>query len=208
MLQFTSKDLLTIRKEISDIELIDMICGDKKDRETALRFVYAENRLKAMSFVLKNSGNEEEAKDVFQESMIAFYENVKAGKFEGQSSINTYLYSIIKFNWMNRIKKKGVNRKHLEVIRDEKLKDFELSPKLYDKERRQRIMDLFGQLGEKCRYILVESIYHNSSMKEIAKSGKFSNDQIVRNQKTKCLKKLREIVSGNSSLINLIRGYE
>ena len=47
--------------------------------------------------MLNNNGNEDDAKDIFQESIIVLYEKVKAGKFELSSKLKTFIYSVCSF---------------------------------------------------------------------------------------------------------------
>jgi hypothetical protein len=42
-------------------------------------------------------------------------------------------------------------------------------------------------------------------MKDIAANGNFSSEQVVRNKKSKCLKKLRELLKVNPKLINILK---
>ena len=79
---------------------------------------------------------------------------------------------------------------------------------LMEEERQDQIREIIGLLGFDCKYILIESIYHNRPMKEIALEGNFSNEQIVRNKKYKCLKKLRELMVARPGLLKIIKSDE
>ncbi len=157
---------------------------------------------------MSNSGTIDEAKDIFQEAMIAFYENVKKNVFKGESAIGTYLYSIARFKWLNQIKKDNVRTEHHKLSEEpEQLHDSALT-EMIDNEKRAQVLDVLNLLGESCRKILIESIYHNASMKEIAESGNYSSEQIVRNKKYKCIKKLKELIVASPSLMNILKTYE
>ncbi len=158
------------------------------------------------SFVLRNQGSEDEAKDIFQEAIISFYENVRDGKFKGESAIGTYLYSIAKFKWLNQIKKDTIRVGHQQKAVAEK---FEKSPltTLIEGETKQGVLRILDELGTMCKQVLIENLYHNASMKEIAASGNFSSEQVVRNKKYKCLQRLKELIRMNPSLIPKLKGY-
>jgi len=179
--------------------------GSKTQRNEALEAIYRNNIEKACSYILANNGSTDEAKDVFQEAMVAFYENVRNGKFKGESTISTYLYSIAKFKWLNQIKKNQVRTAHYDRYEQEEFSDGPLATLIED-EKKKGILELLNQLGEACKRLLIENIYHNASMKEIAKSGNFSSEQVVRNKKYKCLQKLKEIISANPALIQVLKG--
>ena len=58
---------------MKDQEVIDRIVqGD----ERALDFLYTKNYRMMTKLIIKNSGTEEEAKDVFQEALIVFWQKI------------------------------------------------------------------------------------------------------------------------------------
>ncbi|MEM7085510.1 MAG: sigma-70 family RNA polymerase sigma factor [Bacteroidota bacterium] len=179
--------------------------GSKEQRDKALGTIYRSNKEKICAFVLSNSGNEEEAKDVFQEAVIAFYENVRDGKFKGESAISTYLYSITRFKWLNQIKKNTVRKGHQESVAQDQFTESPLAT-LIEGERKAGVLEVLGLLGTSCKELLLENIYHGASMKEIAKSGLYSSEQIVRNKKYKCLQKLKKLIGAKPALIKVLKG--
>ena len=185
-----------------------MILSSTPERDKALKIIYETNKDKVCSYILKNYGTVEEAKDVYQETIIAFYENVKDKKFKGESTISTYLYSIAKFKWLNQLKKKGVMAAHHEKLKPES--EFYKSPlaNIIDKEQKDLVVEILAQLGSNCKNLLIESIYHNKSMKEIVEEGNFSNEQIARNKKYKCMKRLKELLTEKPQLVKILRAYE
>jgi len=134
-----------------------LIKGTLPERNKALKIVYQANSNLICSYILKNRGSIDEAKDVFQETMIAFYENVRDNKFKGESTIATYLYSIAKFKWLNQLKKKGVRASHHDQL---KPNEFEASPlaTLIDAEKQDAVLGVLTKLGEPCKKI-VDSQY-------------------------------------------------
>ncbi|PHS63304.1 MAG: hypothetical protein COB12_09780 [Flavobacterium sp.] len=185
-----------------------MIKGNSHKREKALRIIYQINKEKVCSYIRSNSGREEEAKDVFQETIIAFYENVLNDKFKGDSTISTYLYSIARFKWLNQIKKNNIRMLHdTETVNTE---NFYKSPlaTIIDDEKKAHIIEVFGSVGNQCKRLLIDSIYHNKSMKEIVEQGDYSSEQIARNKKYKCLKKLKELIAEKPQLIQILKSYE
>lgn len=194
-----------IKATSTDKELLELMRGSKAQRDKALDAIYQNNREKTCSYVLGNNGSIDEAKDVFQEAMIAFYENVRDGKFKGESTISTYLYSIAKFKWLNQIKKNNIRSGHHEKVTRDEFSEGPLAT-IIEGEKKKGVLELLAQLGETCKQLLIENLYHNASMKEIAESGAFSSEQIVRNKKYKCLQKLKELISAKPALIQVLKG--
>lgn len=205
LLQTAFQNTLTIKTASTDKELLQLINGSKAQREKALGAIYRSNKEKVCSYILGNNGNREEAKDIFQEAVIAFYENVRDGKFKGESAIGTYLYSIAKFKWLNQIKKNQIRTGHHEKAPREEFSESPLATILED-EKKKRVLDVLEHLGSACQKLLVESIYHNASMKEIVASGGYSSEQIVRNKKYKCLQKLKELINAKPALVQVLKG--
>ncbi|MEL6275731.1 MAG: sigma-70 family RNA polymerase sigma factor, partial [Bacteroidota bacterium] len=167
------------------------------------REIYIANRSIIGQLVLNNQGNEEVAKDVMQESMLAFYESVRDGKFRHQSSISTYLFSIARFNWLNRLKKaKKESQKLLQEHQEQKM-EWEL-PHFPEQGSQEVLADLFNHLGADCQRVLLASIYEGIDMKKIAIRMNYENEQVARNKKYRCLKQLKALIKEHPSLLQQI----
>jgi DNA-directed RNA polymerase specialized sigma24 family protein len=57
-----------------------------------------------LQLVINNNGDEDEAKDIYQEAIIVLYNKVKRGDFELSSKLKTYIYSICRRLWLKRLK--------------------------------------------------------------------------------------------------------
>ncbi|WP_296320179.1 sigma-70 family RNA polymerase sigma factor [Winogradskyella sp.] len=182
-----------------------MIRGIASDREKGLKWIYLTHKEKVCSYVLSNNGNVDEAKDIYQEALIAFYENVKSGRFKGDSTIGTYLYAIARFKWLNQLKRKGMVLEHQKHI--EPVDSYAESPlvDIINKEKKDKVLSILGQLGESCKQLLVESIYHNTPMKDLVADGVYSSEQIARNKKYKCMKKLKALLTESPELVEILR---
>ena len=73
------------------------------------------------------------------------------------------------------------------------------------REGRQELMNILNQLGEVCQQILVAYYYQNLSMKEILETLHYENEQVVRNKKHKCMKKLEEMLQSNPILLKSLK---
>lgn len=166
--------------------------------ETPVSRLYSQYFENLTHFVRKNSGNRQDAEDVFQETIMAFVDMVQQGKFRGESSIKTMLYAIARNLWLNAMKKR--NRMFVTDTQHHTITDGEsgdVQDVIIRSESRRRIMDFIGQLGETCRKILIHYYYDGLSIKEIHERMHYENEQVVRNQKYKCLKKLTEWIEGD-----------
>ena len=76
---------------MKDSEILERI---KLGDERMLDHLYKKYYRMMTKIVLRNNGTEDEAKDVYQEALLAFWQKAVSGKLVLTSKISTYLYSI------------------------------------------------------------------------------------------------------------------
>jgi RNA polymerase sigma factor (sigma-70 family) len=191
---------MKIIKNLSDAELVSSLRSGKRVDE-AIKTVYRDYFESLSWFIMNNSGSRQDAEDIFQEVVINFIELVQKDKFRGESSVNTFLFSMNRHTWLNELKRRG--RAELREIKYEDARDKEeadVSNTIADREIKNQLMQLVGQLGETCKKILVMFYYENLSMKETLEGLEYENEQVVRNKKYKCLKQLEQMITKNPAL--------
>lgn len=150
-------------------------------------------------FVLKNSGSESDAKDIFQESLIILYKKLLSNSFELNSKIETFIFGICKNLWFEELRKR--NKRSLDVL--SKNMEFEETIKNHFEEEKQykKLDSILQKLGEKCKQILLMFYYRNKTMKEIAQKLDYKNVNTVKTQKYKCLERAKKMAYNN--IVNL-----
>ena len=78
----------------------------KENNSDVLKDLYKTHYPMILNLVCSNSGTEQEAKDVYQECLIAFYERVQQPDFILTCKIKTYLYAVCKRLWLKRLSEK------------------------------------------------------------------------------------------------------
>ncbi|MCL6524537.1 MAG: sigma-70 family RNA polymerase sigma factor [Thermoflavifilum sp.] len=149
--------------------------------------------------VKKNNGWEEDAEDIFQESLIILLERAQSPDFVLTSRLNTYLYAVSRHLWLKRLE---LAQRHLplsDVVA-------ELLPVADDVARHEehdqefRLMEeALNQLGEPCRSLLEQYYIFNKSMAEIAEIFGYTNADNAKTQKYKCLMRLKKIFFSRAS---------
>ncbi len=66
--------------------------------------MYEQNYQFVERFVLKNNGNVDDAKDIFQDIMLALIEKIYADDFELTASLSTYIFAIGKNLWLKKLR--------------------------------------------------------------------------------------------------------
>ena len=142
--------------------------------------------------VVSNSGNKEDAEDIFQDALLILYKKAKTGEFVLSSSIKTYIVAVAKNLWYAELRRKGK-----EVITEDFNEPIE-EPMIEQEQHFKRAEMAFNLLGEKCKQLLILFYFRKKSMQEVARTLEFSNEKVAKNQKYRCLEKAKE------NYINLI----
>ena len=186
----------------SKTEIVESIRSGK-DREV-LTLMYKEIFPKLERYILNNSGTKDDSKDVFQEAILVFYQNVMEDKFDKIMDVSGFVLTVGRNSWINRVRKlsKEIDDSHLEYME-------ELSPSplvsLLVNEKWDAYNQLFDSIGAKCKEILTYSIFDKRSMREIAELMTFSNENAAKTHNYRCKQRLMELVSENKELADLLR---
>lgn len=166
-----------------------LACKDKKAIET----IYKENFAMVQSFILTNNGSYDDTKDIFQEAMIVLYEKSKDESFVLTCQIKTYIYSVCRRLWLKKLQQYGQFLYKIEGLEDTVSieEDIELQEK---RNTDFAIMEkALSGLGEPCRSLLESYYIHKKGMQEIAVEFGYTNADNAKNQKYKCLMRLKKL---------------
>ena len=182
----------------SDSELVEAI-REKEMLEPAILQLYKDHSEITRSFIKGKGGTDQDADDIFQETVVSFIDSVQKSKFRQESGIRTFLISISKNLWYNEIRRRqrAINRERLFEA-DRNLEDPDVSEIIQDRELKKQLNQLLQDLGDSCRKILELFYYENLSMKEIVSHLHYENEQVVRNKKYKCLQQLTDKMKLNT----------
>lgn len=173
---------------MNEKEIFERICkGDEK----ALEFLYKKYYRMMTKLVITNSGTEDEARDVYQDALIVFWQKATSGNLVLTSKISTYIYSICQNLW-----RKELDRKK-RLSNEEK--DTAVSLDTESAERDKIIIRCIEQLGETCKKVLMYYYFEEMSMQDIADQLGFANTDTAKTKKYKCKKKLDELVKAQYS---------
>jgi RNA polymerase sigma factor (sigma-70 family) len=170
----------------------DFVAGIRMDNEMVMNQLYKLHYPMIEHFIITNGGLQEEAKDIYQEAFIVLYENLQEPDFELSCKIKTYLYSICRRLWLKRFSYKTKYQANLV--------DSEDFLQIDDEGNAQQNEILFGvmqdslhKLGEPCRTILEDYYLNDMNMVQIADKMGYTNADNAKNQKYKCLMRLKKI---------------
>lgn len=176
-----------------DSQELSLLKGLAKNDRQAVETIYGKHFGMVQSLIINNNGTSEDARDIFQEAMIVLYERSRSADFELQCQLKTYLYSVCRRLWLKKLSQSQrfipqVNTIEETVQVEEEIELHEL------KNLEFQLMEkaLMG-LGEPCKSLLEAFYIQRKNMSEIAGSFGYTNPDNAKNQKYKCLIRLRKL---------------
>ena len=188
-------------KQLNQIENSKYLKGIADNDLTILNKIYEESLPEVIKHVKRNSGNTDDAKDVFQEGILVIFKKVKDGNLQLTTSFHVFLFMVCKRIWLKKLKK----RKNKEVTFDD-LGVFVFEEDLEEQFIKTRKWKLFNQkfqlLTDECRKVL-KMLFNGKSGKEIASAMGYSEDYAKR-KKYKCKLSLTGMIKNDPEYQNLI----
>ena len=145
------------------------------------------------ALVLKNNGTIDDAKDIFQEAMVVLYERTQSEAFELNCQIKTFIYSVSKRLWLKKLMHQNrflitEEAEHEVIAVDEDVEE-------HEKQNVEFLMmdRAMNNLGEPCKSLLEAFYLQKRSMQEIASNFGYTNSENAKNQKYKCLMRLKKL---------------
>ena len=165
--------------------LEELVDGLRRRDNRVLRFIYKNYYPVILNLVLNNSGNEDDAKDIFQESLIVVFRNIREKRdFKLESGLKTYMYSIARLLWLEQLRKRQASAKNLkesgpyiEFQEPEPFTKKDMRYSLYQK--------AFTKLPEDCKTIM-QMTSNGASGKEIVAQLGVKSENYVRKRKHYC----------------------
>lgn len=176
--------------DINDSEIIEAF---RTDNKSVMHRFYKMHFAMVSHFVIYNGGTEQEAKDVYQEAIIAIYEKINERSLVLNCKLKTYLYSVCRNLWLKQISKKGKFAGRIEDL-EEYLPMEEDNGAEIEKNHHFEIMNnSMLQIGEPCFTLLNDFYIHKMNMNDIAEKFGYTNADTAKTQRYKCMNRLKKI---------------
>ncbi len=170
-----------------------MLEGLAKEDKNSIEQIYRENFTMVQSLILNNSGNIDDAADIFQEAMIVLFEKSKTADFELNCQLKTFIYSICRRLWLKRLQQ--LQRFGRQSDEMEEVIPVEDELELHEKRQMDfNIMEnAMGKIGEPCKSLLEAYYIQKKQMQQIASEFGYTNADNAKTQKYKCLVRLKKL---------------
>lgn len=173
----------------SDKQFIQRI--QENDR-TVLGEIYVKYEKQVFNYIKTHGGDDFDAEDMLQESIIVLWQNVNNGKFDLSSKLGTYLVAVAKNKWRTQLRKRNKISPAVipeNISSDDNPIDFVLSD-----ENENLIQKAFEFIQPICKQLLMLFYFEEKSLEEITKILNFSNTNVTKSKKYQCKKSLKAVL--------------
>ncbi len=176
--------------------------GIRLGRRQTLDQIYRQLFPQIKHFIIKHSGTEEDAKDVFQDALLAVYHNVQDQSFTLSCKFSTYVFAICRNLWLKKLRSNKVSfvtiNENILTIDGEELEEV-----IRRNERIKIYHRQFRAISEKCQQLL-ELYMQGVNMKSIAEQLGFASVSYARKRKFKCKEQLMDRIKKDEVFQNLV----
>ncbi len=191
MVIFCPESALTIKAhDMMQEKTIEI--AEPRSREVFFTDLYEATFPNVARFVATHGGTLDDAKDIFQDALVIYYELAEKDNLVVRISARAYITGIAKHVWIRKYKKDRTS-----VSLDAAEKSIQL-PEDYFEPHDHNLLTLLEQTGKRCLDLMRAFYYDNISLNEISNTFGFSGIRSATVQKFKCIEKMRAIVKQNS----------
>ena len=161
--------------------------------------IYQQNFHIVSGWLMKNGGTSTDAADLFQEAMVVLFGKAQDLDFRLTCSISTYLMAVSKNLWYKKLQKQGrdpvVLKNSIGADDEESGVAYEDDIKVHQEREAHydQLNTALDLVGEPCRSLLMSFYHKDKSMQEITADFGYTNPENAKNQKYKCLARLRKL---------------
>ncbi|WP_413666595.1 RNA polymerase sigma factor [Mucilaginibacter sp. Mucisp86] len=162
-------------------------------REKLITGLYKSTFPVVAKYVSKMGGSFDDAKDVFQDALVIFYEKAVANELLLVSSEKAYLLGIAKHIWFKKFRDNLFNQNF-----DCFAEGFDVAEQINEQPSANKLMRYLETTGKKCMELLSAFYFHKLPMKDVASLFGYAGERSATVQKYKCIEKVRETVKEQS----------
>lgn len=169
---------------------IQIIQGTRNGKHSTLRRLYKYYPV-VRKWLVKRGCNKDQTEDIYQEALLVFCEKCQSPDFQLHCALGTYLLSISKYIFFNKVRKAN------NVILDD-LNEYDIhASEDYDEWKAQEQQLNYAKqalmlIGDRCKSLLAMFYLGQKNMKQIASELGLRNEHVAKSQKYKCLQKAKE----------------
>ena len=185
-----------------------IIDGLKKRDNGIIRYIYKEYYPTIKFLITTNSGTDTDAEDVFQDALVVLYRKIAKENLLLTSSFKTFLYSICRNLWLQRLDRRVFSSEFMEVEDLGEMQESMHSEHPEEEQEKYRLFQQhFLQLSPDCQKVL-KLFMGKTSLKEIADIMGFKTEKYAKTRKFMCKEKLKEMIINDPYFKKYLSDYE
>lgn len=157
--------------------------------------IYNRFAAKVKTYIIQNSGSEDDAADIFQESLIDIYQQAQYKGLQLTCPFEPFLLLVCKRKWLNELKKRGRQgvTKGTQDLSEIGEDVFAIAEQMQLQDDKAKLfMQVFEKLGERCREIISKCL-GNKPQEEVAEELGVSY-AYLRKKKSECTAELVKMI--------------
>lgn len=159
----------------------------KSNDRTVLAELFVRYKEMVLSYITSHGGDDADAEDMLQESIIVLWQNVCSGRFELTAKLGTYILAVAKNKWMAERRKRG---KFVDVELPLERADGAASALegIIEEEQSSTVRQALDAINPICRELLILFYFEERNFKDIARILGFANRDVAKAKKYQCKK--------------------
>lgn len=186
-------------QDVTDAEIIEKILQGGTSRESGVAILYERHMTLVIKVKRRFKMEEETALDAYTDGIIKLSRLIEQGKYRGDGKLFTLLYQIVSNLCVDILRKKTSKAvewvDEIPIVPDDARSSLE---QIIQQEDLQSVGALLDKAGERCRQVLMDALYYGFKLEEIAERNDLKNTQTVSSIKSRCLSRLRKLISDRS----------
>jgi RNA polymerase sigma factor (sigma-70 family) len=169
----------------------DLIERIQANDHTVLGEIFIRYERMISSYIKTHGGNDADAEDVLQESIIVMWQNVCSGSFKLSSKLGTYLMGVAKNKWREELRKRR-NFSSVEKGGDLPNDDAGSLDLILNEEKTNLVHRALNAISPLCKQLLLLFHFEERNLTDIAVILKFANADVAKAKKYQCKKALEK----------------
>ena len=180
-----------------------ILAGIVENDRIVIQYVYDKYFLSIKSYVVKHGGDENDAWDVFQDSLMVVYEQAQSGDLILKNTFITYFYSVCKYKWLKNLRDSSPNQhEEFEYKTETELYGYnkyvvQLDEALEQEERVRLYQENFLKLSKECQK-LFKLLAQGLTTNEITEELNYKSTGFTYKKRRLCKEQLLKRIKENN----------
>ncbi len=170
----------------------DVLTDLKGENNSAFGDLYREHFEMVNRFVLNNSGQTDDAEDIFQDTMMVLVEKLRRDDFRLTASIKTYIMAIAKNLWLKRLRDTSRALEYKTIHNSTFSAEINLAIE-QEKSYWEKLQNYMHQITTHCQGLIHDIFFKQKAVEQIQKEYGYTTRHNAQNQKHKCVEQIRKV---------------